>query len=192
MTNPDAGAKPKESWPLFVVAGLGFLPFLGIFFGAAGATWGLISSRRKAMLAALIAASGALLNIGGIVAFTIYNSSTPAAGEAKREFARHSMVGIVSALDAYHEKEHAYPFALDSLPSYHGFGNHVLLIDQTAGPFHGNPEYQYRVAPDGESYDLFAVGKDNKPGTADDIRPVLPDSIKARTGFRPATSAEQK
>lgn len=49
--------------------------------------------------------------------------------------------------------------------------------------------YQYHLAPDGGTYDLYSVGPDGRPGTDDDIRPVLPDSVAARSGYRPSHEA---
>ena len=45
--------------------------------------------------------------------------------------------------------------------------------------------YQYLVAPDGSGYRLFSVGRDGKPGTGDDIHPLVPDSLRGRTGLNP-------
>jgi hypothetical protein len=59
------------------------------------------------------------------------------------------------------------------------------ILDQGASFFAFRP-YHYSLAGDGLSYDLFSVGRDGKPGTADDLRPELPDSLKARSGYRPA------
>ncbi len=46
--------------------------------------------------------------------------------------------------------------------------------------------YEYHLSSDGTTYDLFAVGPDGVPHTADDIRPDLPDSLSRRSGYRPA------
>ena len=45
-------------------------------------------------------------------------------------------------------------------------------------------DYQYELAPDGQTYTLFAVGVDGKPGTADDLYPDLPDSVARHSGYR--------
>jgi hypothetical protein len=55
--------RTKRSWPLFLLAGSSFLPGFGLFFGAVAATWGLVSDRPRAMLAAGVGATGALLNL---------------------------------------------------------------------------------------------------------------------------------
>ena len=193
MTAP--AATPQTAvWPLFTVAALSFVPFIGIFFGCAGATWGLVSSRRYAIRAAMIAMAGGLLNIVGIMVFgyTSFNRSVASGGgemtSIRQEMAKRDMLKIVFALEAYHTKEHSYPAALQSLPGHGGIFKLVGLVDQSSGSFRSMLTYQYRPAADGESYDLFGVGPDNKPGTADDIRPVLPDSLVGHSGLRPQLS----
>src|SRR6266566_875006 len=59
------------------------------------------------------------------------------------------------------------------------------IYDQTAGFFVFPRVYEYHLAGDGSSYDLFALGPDGQPGTADDVRPALPDSVLRGTGYRP-------
>jgi hypothetical protein len=59
------------------------------------------------------------------------------------------------------------------------------IYDQTAGIFVFPRVYEYHLAADGSSYDLFALGPDGKPGTADDVRPALPDSLLRGTGYGP-------
>jgi hypothetical protein len=175
----------KPAWPLFLVAALSFIPFLGIFFGGAGATWGLVSSRRRALLAALIAMTGTLLNFGGFVLLGMHSSGrTNTAIDVK--FTQREMLRVVAAIDDFHAKQHSYPPSLRLLQQRSMLSGKVVpTTDMSAGGFHLPREYHYVVAPDGESYDLVATGPDRIIGTADDIRPVLPDSMQAHSGFRP-------
>ena len=193
MTSPDPTPKPKESWPLFVVAGLGFVPVAGILLGAIGASWGLVSSRPKAMLAALIGALGAMANIGFLVfmSFSMIGKEG-GMGVARQHIAERDLLALVMALEKYHDKEHGYPAQLDDLPGHTGILKKVGLMDQSAGPLRAQREYTYRPSADGSSYDLFAVGPDGAVGTADDIRPVVPDSIKSHSGYRPAAAGAPK
>ena len=105
----------KPAWPLFVVAGLSFVPVLGIFFGGAGATWGFVSSRRRAILAAMIAMAGALANMALIVIVGVRAAASNAADPARNGVAQQELLTIVIAIDKYHDIEHAYPPSLDAL-----------------------------------------------------------------------------
>jgi hypothetical protein len=60
----------------------------------------------------------------------------------------------------------------------------VNIQDNSAGVFRMPQSYQYRLAPGGRTYVLFAVGSDGRPGTPDDVFPVLPDSVARRSGYR--------
>jgi hypothetical protein len=175
----------RSPTPLFVVAVLSFVPVFGIFFGAAGATWGMVSSRRRAMRAAIISLAGALINIVGLIliSFLSPGSKTDSAN-ADRAIAQRDMLKIVVALDHYHDDKHVYPVSLPDLKQSRGIFHPLSLLDKSGGALQFK-NYQYIVAPDGQSYDLFGTGPDDKTGTADDQRPVLPDSLKAHTGFRP-------
>jgi hypothetical protein len=182
VNHPGAPAN-KRVWPLFLVAALSFVPFLGILFGGVAATWGLISSRPRAIWAALIAMTGALLNMAAAVVITFRGAGkTDTAMDAK--FTQQQMLRVVVAIEEYHAKEHAYPPSLQVLSRRMMLSRLVPTTDMSGTGFHLPREYHYVLAPDGESYDLVATGPDNVVGTADDIRPTLPDSIKTHSGFR--------
>ena len=173
----------KPSWPIFLVAALSFVPFVGIFFGGAGATWGFVSSRPRAIPAALIAMAGALANMVFIVVMGVRATASDKNGPVSQQFAQRELLAIVVAADKYHDEEHTYPPTLDALRREAGPLHPLPLLDQTAGAFSFR-FFQYRLAADGESFDVFGVGPDKKPGTADDVRPVLPDSVQAHSGYK--------
>jgi hypothetical protein len=183
---PDPNS--RSPIPLFVVAVLSFVPVFGIFFGAAGATWGMVSSRRRAMRAAMLSLGGAFVNIVGLILISFLSpGNKTASNKVDRAIAQREMLRIVVALDQYHAEKHAYPASLPALKESLGILHPLNLLDHSSGAFHFR-NYQYVVAPDGESYDLFGAGADDKSGTADDQRPVLPDSLKSRSGFRPPSA----
>jgi hypothetical protein len=90
----------------------------------------------------------------------------------------------VTELDTYRAKNGRYPATLLDLVPRPIPVRIVPIYDQLAGPF-SQRLYQYRPAADGRSFDLFSSGADGKPGTADDVRPDLPDSVLSATGYRP-------
>jgi hypothetical protein len=180
-------AQRKPGWPLIVLAVLSFVPGLGVCFGSAAVTWGLLTERPRARLAIGIGAAGALLQIlAFVVFFGASNQSSPLFRQAFTEMARQDLAEVVAALEAFRERESAYPPSLVELQRKLGFKRAVSILDQSAGLSLRPRLYQYRLAADGASYDLFAVGPDGEPDTADDIRPVLPDSLRARSGLRPS------
>jgi hypothetical protein len=182
MTAP--APKPKRAWPLLLLPALGFVPLFGVFLGAGALTWGLLSDRPRAKLAAILGASGALLNILGVMLLAVLYQHAPETNRAQAMLARRDLGQLVVELEHYRAQHSHYPANLQLLvgvPVPHVFVN---TLDRTAGLLRLQ-YYQYHVAPDGDSYDLFAVGPDGIPGTADDVRPELPDSVRRHSGYRP-------
>jgi hypothetical protein len=183
---PNTSARPKRSWPLFALAASGFIPALGLFLGAAALTWGLVSSRPRAMLAALIGGAGALLNMAGGMVIVWRMQGTPVIVAANAATARRDLGRLVGALEQYHVTNARYPRELRVFTELPLSLKLVNIQDHSAGGFRIMPHpYQYRLAPDGRTYVLFAVGADGKPGTDDDVVPVLADSAARRSGYRP-------
>lgn len=177
--------RPKRSWPLFVVAGCSFLPGFGIFFGAIAAVWGLVSNRPRALLAAGVGATGAFLNIAGSVAVVVRMRNDPIIRAAEADQTRQDLVQLVTHLEAYHQRNGKYPPTLPALVGTPIPTTLINIYDHTAGFLRAPHPYQYVLSPDRENYDLFSAGPDGKPGTRDDIRPILSDSIQLHSGYRP-------
>ena len=184
MAELDTG-RTKSAWPLFVLAALAFVPGVGFFCGAGAATWGLLSKRPRALVAAAIAAVGVVAQVAGFSAWLFFSGArSPLITQALAEVAGRDMVRLVQAIDDYRAATGAYPSSLTAL-ARGNVGRPLPVYDQGAGIFRGLRLYEYQVAPDGKSFDLYSVGPDRTPGTADDIRPVLPGSLAAHSGYRP-------
>jgi hypothetical protein len=185
MAELDTG-RTKSAWPLFVLAALAFVPGVGFFCGAGAATWGLLSKRPRALVAAAIAAVGVVAQVAGFSAWLFFSGArSPVISQALAEVARRDLVRLVGAIDDYRAANGAYPASLTALVNRDLGSRQLPVYDQGAGIFRGLRLYEYQVAPDGKSFDLYSVGPDRTPGTADDIRPVLPGSLAAHSGYRP-------
>ncbi|HVH66450.1 MAG TPA: hypothetical protein VM716_01135 [Gemmatimonadales bacterium] len=190
MTAPHA-SKEKPGWPLLVVACCSVIPVLGILFAAAAIPWGLVSRRPRARLAAAIGAAGFFVNFAGGFLLVLKSVRDPtvatalASGQART--ARQDLAKLIAAIDDYHARTGQYPPNLLVLVGPAVPLRFLNISDQTSGIFSFPPRlYQYTVASDQQSYDVFAVGPDGLPRTADDIRAELPDSIRRHSGYRPA------
>jgi hypothetical protein len=187
---PSSPPRPKRAWPLFLLALTGFVPVFGFLTGAAALSWGLVSSRPRAMRAAVIGGLGALLNLVGMIALGVWAQRTPMVADAQAMATREDLARVATELDRYRARTGDYPPTLQALLGGPIPLRFLNINDQSAGPFHLPRPYQYRVAPDGRSFDLFAVGPDGRPRTADDVRPRLPDSLRARSGYRPESGTQ--
>ena len=175
-------SEPRPSWPLLLLAAMSFIPGAGFVCGSLAVSWGLLSKRPRAKLAIGIGATGAFLQVAVFIALV---SSKGTGGLMFREgfntFARDDLRTVVTALEAYHAKQSEYPATLEELAR----GRAVNIFDVSGGFTLRFVPYQYHRAADGQSYDLFGVGPDHRSGTADDVRPLLPDSVRVRSGYRP-------
>ncbi len=175
----------KPAWPPFVLAATGFIPFIGLFTGVAAVIWGLLARRPKALWAAGLGALAVFAQFGFMVMLAGWFGQTDAFRSAQADVTRKNLLDVVVALERWHERNGAYPDRLEALIGTPLPVNLVNIYDQSAGIGHLPRTFPYSLAPDGRTYDLFAVGADGTPGTDDDIRPVLSDSLQARSGYRP-------
>src|SRR5690242_14622132 len=175
----------KRRWPLLAPGGWGLVPGFGIFFGAAAVTWALVSNPPRAKWGVLLGGAGALLNLVGGAVLVARFEHTPVVEHSRIDMTRRDLGAVVLELERYRERTGRYPATLQQLVGQPIPLRLVNIYDQTAGIFVFPRVYEYHLAADGNSYDLFAVGPDGKPGTADDVRPALPDSVVRGTGYRP-------
>lgn len=184
MALPTA-PKAKASWPLIALAVLAFVPGFGFVLGAAAVTWGLLSDRPRAKLAVGLGAAGAFLNLIAAIAASVILRDNPIMQEARQTSTRQDLVTVVLALERFRGTRGRYPARLQELIAPVPVAL-VNVYDNSAGGFVPRP-YQYQRSADSSSYDLFAVGADGVPGTADDVRPHIPDSLMSQVGYRPAS-----
>lgn len=120
-----------------------------------------------------------------VLAIVIPGPGRAAFQQENRKGVEDNLLQVVRALEEHHAKAFSYPASLMILERVRNPLGGVPIYDFSAGILRFAP-YHYVLASDGQSYDLFSVGPDPKPYTKDDIRPVLPDSLRSKSGFRPA------
>jgi len=188
MTDPlthDLPAPPKRSWPLVALGAAGFVPIFGFFLGAVAVTWALLSERPRRTLALGLVATGAFLNLSALFLIGLSHRHDRTVVSFHGQMAQRSLVEVVFALERYRAAHGNYPPSLQVLVGYPVPTSLLNINDRSDGSLIPHP-YQYTVSADGQSYDLFAVGPDGRPGTADDITPPIPDSMRSQTGYVPA------
>jgi hypothetical protein len=178
----------KSSWPLLTVAALSFIPGFGFLFAAAALSWALLSDRPRARLAGALAVAGAVANLAGGAIILLWVRKRPEFQQVQQESTRRDLSVLVGELESFHAKNGRYPASLQELVGYPIPLKLINIYDNNGGMSMTMVPYQYRVAEGGATYDLFSTGPDRKPGTDDDIRPVLSDSSRDHTGYRPGNS----
>jgi hypothetical protein len=175
-------ASSRAAWPLLLVAALSFIPVLGFFIGSAAVTWALLTDRPRARLAMGLGAGGALLNVAAFLALAWVGSRHDAMRLAQAQIVERDLGRLVVAIEAFRERTGEYPETLQALLGPLRLGS-VNIYDPTRGILRTQP-YEYARDREGRSYDVFSPGRDGMAGTADDIRPIVGDSIDA-PGYRP-------
>jgi hypothetical protein len=178
-------ARPKRSWPLLTLAASAFIPAFGFISGSIAVAWGLLSSRPRAKLAVAIGGLGALLQVVAGITLAWWAQNSPTVRETQAIGVARDLKHLVSDLDAFHDETGHYPATLLELVGKPIPIRMAPIYDQSAGLFRQRL-YEYRPASDGQTFDLFSIGPDGEPGTADDIRPALPDSVLRASGYRPS------
>lgn len=182
MTAPAAPA-PRSARPIFILAALAFIPGLGVVFGLAACIWGLIADRPRAIFAAAIGAAGTLLNFAGCAAYGYWVLERQDRGGFAGMLTATELVLLVAKVEEHREQHRSYPATLRDLGVGTFGGNPVNIFDRAFGLTNLTVPYRYELQGDRRHYRLFSVGPDRLPATADDIYPVLPDSLAGRSGL---------
>jgi hypothetical protein len=189
MTAPATPAL-RSARPIFIVAALAFLPGLGVIFGLVACIWGLIADRPRAIIAAAIGAAGTLLNFAGCAAYGYWVLERQDQGSFARMLTATELVLLVEKVEEHRERYRSYPATLRDLGASHFGGNTVNIFDRAHGLTNLTVPYRYELMADRRHYRLSSVGPDRLPDTADDIYPVLSDSLAARSGLQPPPALE--
>lgn len=182
------GEPPRQpsGWPLLMVAALSFVPGFGLMFAAGAVTWGLVSRRRHARLAIGVAAAGTLLNVAAALVLMRYAEQQETFKRVEVAETRTDLNRLVLELEHYRARAGRYPPNLQLLIGIPIPTHLINIYDHSQGMLRLPRLYEYHVSSDGSTYDLFAVGPDGVPHTADDVRPDFPDSASRHSGYRPA------
>ncbi len=169
--------------PQLLVAGMGFLPLLGLPFALFAITWGLLIRKRRGAKLVILGVAGPILSCAisvGFVAFVIpmifYG---PSAKESANKFLGSRLMGAGDEIEAFRRASGRYPAKLNEMaqsPRY------LLAYDpfqptQVVKGYAKQPTFYYQRLSDPPGYYLFSVGEDGKPFTSDDVLPTPSNSL---------------
>ncbi len=169
-----AETNEKLSGLPFVLAGLSFIPLLGIPFGIAALIWGITTKRIGGKKLALLGGSGILVTV-------VFYGSMFDFGFAKRgiydqlraQLAQNGLNTLVPAVEFYKVQQGSYPESLQALQESLPKNSMVLVDDPTDVKFGGKPRYFNYERVGADPYYLRGVGPDGLPFTSDDILPQV-------------------
>jgi hypothetical protein len=189
-THADTETRPnKIGTGSYVVAGLGFIPAIGVVFAIIAIILGVVKrkngGRRLIVLGCLgiglsVVIYSALFYEGFVVRGGIYD-------KLRVELAKKTIVDLVKNIEYYKLVKGEYPASLSELEADLGKESRGAVYDPSAiiRPFSGQdlPKFFYQLTDDKSHYYLLGVGADQKPFTDDDLIPNLSDQARAKTGL---------
>ncbi|MFO1195993.1 MAG: hypothetical protein U1E86_03355 [Burkholderiaceae bacterium] len=160
----------------YTVAGLSFIPLLGVVFGLVAIGWGIAARRdgggRVAVLGALGIAFTALL-YGGL----FYLGVVQRGGlydDARIESAQSSLDGLVPAIERFRGARGRYPDSLAELQPTLGPENESAIYDPSDVTLRQAPREFFYAREGRDAYYLRGIGLDGVPFTPDDLLPRMP------------------
>jgi hypothetical protein len=170
-TNDRLGAAP------FVIAGLSFIPLIGVLFGVIAVLWGLFTKKNGGKKLAIIGAAGICFTfaIYGTLFYVGFVQRGGIYDDLRQKQAQASINSLVPAIEFYRKEYGSYPESLEVLQSALPKESFVTVYDPASMPPHKTNYFYYERA-DAEHYYLRGVGLDGVLFTDDDTVPQVPTS----------------
>jgi Type II secretion system (T2SS), protein G len=185
-----ANASPKEiGTGSYIVAGLGFVPLVGIPFAIAAIVLGLIKLEIGGKKLIALGCLGILFTVvlyGGLFYFGFVQRGG-IYDKLRGGLARIELTELVKNIEYYKIINGRYPDSLFELQASLGKQTFNSIYDPTQ--MHSlnfdpkNGTFYYQLTDDKSHYYLLGVGADQKPFTSDDLLPDLPEQDRAKTGL---------
>ena len=168
----------------FVIAGLSFIPMVGVPFGIAAVGWGLASKKAGGKLAALIGAGGIAFTIliyGSLFYFGFVRQDGLFA-DLRRLTAQSQLNSLVPAIEFYKVGKGSYPESLKQLQNSMPKDTFIFVYD-TSNAKTGASNFFFYQRVGADHYYLRSVGPDGVPFTPDDIVPQVEPSMAGKIGL---------
>jgi hypothetical protein len=167
----------------WVVAGLSYIPLVGVVFGVVAIVWGMAVRKTGRLKLALVGAGGIAFTIV-LYAGLIYFGFVQRGGVYDRlraQLAQQQLYTLVQAVEFYRLQYGSYPDTLKQLQASLPKQSLVMVFDSTDFRLGGGAKYYERAGAD--HYYLRSVGADGQPFTADDILPEITIAPNSKIGL---------
>jgi hypothetical protein len=170
---PDKGEK-LGAFP-YVIAGLSYIPLIGVIFGLVAIVWGFATKKGGGRKLAFIGGGGIMFTVVLYSAF-FYVGFFQRGGvydDLRSQLAQSTITSLVQAIE-FHKVQHGrYPETLEVLRQSLPENSTVFVFDPTDVKFGGQPRYFHYELVGTDHYFLLGVGPDGAPFTDDDIVPEV-------------------
>jgi hypothetical protein len=175
----------------YVVAGLGFIPLIGVLFAVVTIVLGIIKLKSGGKRLIVLGCCGISLTVV-LYSSLFYFGFVQRGGiydELRGKLAKVMLTELVKSIEYYKITKGQYPESLSQLKDSMGKAPFTSIYDpsnieawKNLGPKQA-PTFFYQLTDDKSHYYLLGVGADQKPFTNDDLLPDLPDQDRANTGL---------
>ena len=166
------------------IAGVSFIPLIGVPFGVAAIVWGLA---RRAWALVGLGTGGILFSVVlyGSLFYFGFHQRNGIYDKMREQLTLTLLNNAVKDIEFYKLQHGHYPTVLSELKTKNT-NNPSFVIDPTAMQRPGTRDgyFFYELSADGSRYFLRSVGTDGIPFTADDILPTLTEDDRKNTGLR--------
>jgi len=170
----------------YVIAGLSFIPLIGVIFGIVAIVWGMVTTKLGGRTLAFLGAGGILFTI--IIYSALFYFGFQQRGglydDLRQTMAKSNLLQVVQSIEFYKLQNGNYPDSLETLKESLPENSMVFIFDVTDMNSTGKPRYYHYKLIDASSYYLLGVGIDGKPFTADDIVPKLEVNEGSNIGLK--------
>lgn len=174
----------RVSAAAFVVAGLSFIPLVGVPFGIAAVGWGLATQKVGGKLVALLGAGGIAFTIliyGGLFYFGFVHRGG-IFDDLHRQMAQSQLDALVPAVEFYKVGNGNYPASLKEVQEILPKTSFISVLNSSSMKL-GAPRYFFYERVGTDHYYLRSVGPDGIPFTADDVVPQVHPSFAGKIGL---------
>ena len=177
--------KTKHGAGAFVLAGISFIPLIGVITGLICIINALVSRKANSKLLGGLGFTGIMVSVilYGVVLPNLFNNEN-----FSKQFEPHAisaMTSLVRHIEYYKLQNNRYPSSMEELRSNLKEGEMVFSFD-VSGPIsmgQKQRDFYYEVINNGTSYLLFGVGVDATPFTEDDIYPLIDTNKDKNIGW---------
>ena len=158
----------------YVIAGISFIPLIGVLFGVAAIVWGLVTNKQGGKKLAIIGSLGILFTI--VIYSSLYYFGFVHRGgvydELRERLAITQANQTLQAIEFYKVRYGNYPESLAQVTNALPAESLASIYDPTSEARGKLTEFYYQLI-NADQYYLLSVGPDNQPFTEDDILPSI-------------------
>jgi tetratricopeptide (TPR) repeat protein len=166
-----------------ILAGLGFLPLLGLPFSLITVVWGFFLRKEVGAKLMILGVLGPFLSLAALVGAVSFFQAvifrSPSIKQQQSVILMQKLSSTAAMIEDFKKQSGGYPANLKDLNES---ARYLIAYDDTqpsqgSGGFVRQPTFFYQRVSTPPGYYLFSVGQDGKPFTPDDVLPPLSPEV---------------